>query len=108
MEHPAYSLAGLCAIGGFMGYSRKGSVPSLVAGTAFTILYGTAGYLLKQNADWGLEIALGSSSVLLLAGISRSISSGFKKPVPLLLLGLGALSSAYYLKKYDQFYPLFS
>ncbi|CAH6720735.1 TMEM14 protein homolog [[Candida] jaroonii] len=107
MEHPAFTLSGLCAVGGFMGYFRKGSVPSLIAGTAFAGLYGYSGYLLKNNQDWGLEIALASSSVLLLAGATRSFQTNFKAPIPLVLLGLGTLSTAYYLKKYDEFYPLF-
>lgn len=107
MEHPAFTLSGLCAIGGFMGYNRKGSLPSLVAGGTLAILYGTAGYLLKQNADWGLELALGSSSVLLVAGLARAIPTQFKKPMPLALAGLGALSTAYYGKKYNEFYPIF-
>lgn len=66
MEHPALTLSGLCAIGGIMGYARRGSLPSLIAGSTFAILYGSAGYLLKNNQDWGLEIALGSSTCLLL------------------------------------------
>lgn len=107
MEHPAFTLSGLCAVGGFMGYFRKGSVPSLIAGTAFAALYGYSGYLLKNNQDWGLEIALASSSVLLLAGATRSFQTSFKAPIPLVLLGLGTLSTAYYLKKYDEFYPIF-
>lgn len=107
MEHPAFTLSGLCAVGGIMGYVRKGSVPSLVAGTAISILYGTAGYLLKNNADWGLELALGASTTVLAAGIGRSIPTSFKKPIPLLLLGIGGLSTAYYTKKYNEFYPFF-
>lgn len=107
MEHPSFTLSGLCAIGGFMGYFRKGSLPSLIAGSTFAILYGTSGYLLKNNADWGLELALGSSTVLLAAGLGRSIPTHFKKPIPLVLLGLGGLSSAYYAKKYNEFYPIF-
>lgn len=106
MEHPAFSLSGLCVVGGVMGYLRKGSVPSLVAGTTFGVIYAAAGYLLKQNADWGLELALGASSTLLVAGIGRAIPTKFKKPVPLVLLGLGGLSTAYYAKKYNEFYPL--
>lgn len=90
-----------------MGYARKGSMPSLIAGTTFTLLYGAAGYLLKQNQDWGLELALGSSSVLFLAGLGRSFPTKFKKPVPLVLLGLGGLSTFYYAKKYNEFYPMF-
>merc|ERR1712080_787887 len=76
-----------------MGYARKGSMPSLVAGTTFSIIYGVAGYLLKQNADYGLELALGASTTLLAAGIGRAIPSRFKKPVPLVLLVLGGVSS---------------
>ncbi|CAH2355784.1 TMEM14 protein homolog [[Candida] railenensis] len=103
MEHPAFTLSGLCAVGAIMGYARKGSVPSLVAGTTFSIIYGTAGYLLKQNADWGLELALGASSTLMLAGISRTIKAQ-KKTIPIALVALGGLSTAYYAKKYSEFY----
>lgn len=107
MEHPAFTLAGLTAVGGFMGYARKGSVPSLVAGTTFAVLYGTAGYLLKQNADWGLELALGTSLTLLVAGAGRAIPTQFHKPLPVLLVLLGGLSTAYYARKYNEFYPVF-
>lgn len=107
MEHPALTLSGLCAVGGFMGYFKKGSVPSLIAGTTFSVLYGTAGYLLKQNKDWGLELAFGSSSFLLVAGLGRAFPTKFKKPVPLALVALGGLSTVYYGKKYNEFYPIF-
>ncbi|WPK27657.1 hypothetical protein PUMCH_005054 [Australozyma saopauloensis] len=107
MEHPAFTLAGLCAVGGTIGYIRKGSFPSLIAGVTFTALYGYSGYLLKQNADWGLELALGSSSILLAAGFARSKATKFQKPVPLALLVIGGLSTFYYGKKYNEFYPLF-
>lgn len=90
-----------------MGYLRKGSTPSLVAGLTFGALYGIAGYLLKNNADWGLELALGCSSTLFVAGLSRSSATGFKKPVPLLLLVLGGASTAYYARKYNEFYTVF-
>ncbi|KAI3405903.2 hypothetical protein KGF56_001122 [Candida oxycetoniae] len=108
MEHPAFTLSGLCAVGGLMGYFRKGSVPSLVAGIAVSTLYGYSGYLLKRNADYGIELALGTSGLLLLAGLSRAIPTSFQKPVPLLLVFLGGLSTGYYLKKYNEFYPFFN
>lgn len=104
MEHPAFTLSGLCAIGGFVGYIRKGSIPSLIAGSAISILYGSAGYLLKQNADYGLELALGTSAVLLVAGLGRAVPTKFKKPLPLVLTVLGGTSTAYYWKKYKEFY----
>jgi uncharacterized membrane protein (UPF0136 family) len=87
--------------------SKKGSIPSLAAGLTFSAAYGVAGYLLQQNADYGLELALGSSSLLLAAGIARGLPVGFKKPVPVILTTLGLLGTAYYAKKYNEFYPLF-
>ncbi|KAL2711052.1 hypothetical protein KLU848_0289 [Kluyveromyces marxianus] len=105
MEHPSYTLAALATIGGTMGYVRKGSVPSLIAGLTFGGIYGYAGYLLKQNADYGLELALGASSVMLATGIARGIPSRFTKPVPLVLTLLGGLGTFYYYKKYKEFYP---
>lgn len=105
MEHPAFTLSGLCAVGGIMGYARKGSMPSLIAGTTFSILYGTAGYLLKQNADFGLELALGASSTLLVAGVSRAVKAP-KKTIPFILVAIGGISTAYYGKKYNEFYPI--
>lgn len=107
MEHPAFTLASLCAVGGTIGYFRKGSLPSLVAGATFTALYGYSGYLLKNNSDWGLELALGTSSVLFAAGCTRSKVTNFRKPVPIVLLVIGGLSTLYYGKKYNEFYPIF-
>lgn len=107
MEHPAFSLSALCAVGGVMGYARKGSVPSLIAGATFSVLYGYAGYLLKNNADWGLELSLGCSAALFAAGLSRSLATGLSKPIPLSLLLLGTVSTGYYGKKYNEFYPVF-
>ncbi|CAG99314.1 hypothetical protein KDRO_F07810 [Kluyveromyces lactis] len=105
MDHPSFALAALATIGGTMGYIRKGSVPSLVAGLTFGGIYGYAGYLLKNNADNGLEIALGASSVMLVTGIARGIPGRFKKPVPVVLTVLGGLGTWYYYKKYKEFYP---
>ncbi|RLV95506.1 hypothetical protein JA1_000966 [Spathaspora sp. JA1] len=107
MDHPAFTLSGLTAIGGIMGYARKGSVPSLIGGLAISTLYGTAGYLLNQNADYGLELALGTSAFLFAVGLARAIPTSFKKPLPLVLVALGGISSGYYAKKYNDFYNVF-
>lgn len=105
MEHLALTLGFLTAAGGAMGYARKGSVPSLAAGLVFGGIYGYSGYLLHENRDNGLELALGASAVMLVTGIARGIPSRFRKPVPLTLTLLGAVGSAYYYKKYKEFYP---
>ncbi|QLQ79053.1 hypothetical protein HG537_0B04000 [Torulaspora globosa] len=105
MEHPAYTLGLLAATGGIMGYARKRSVPSLVAGLVFGGIYGYAGYLLHHNRDNGLEIALGASLVMLTTGVARGIPSRFRKPVPLTLTLLGSLGTYYYYNKYKEFYP---
>ncbi|CAN3372897.1 hypothetical protein DIRU0_C11892 [Diutina rugosa] len=108
MEHPAFTMSGLCLVGGIMGFARKKSMPSLVAGLTVSGLYAASGYLLKNNADWGLELALGSSAALFLAGLGRAIPTHFQKPLPIVLVALGGLSTAYYAKKYNEFYPLWS
>ncbi|KAH3902532.1 Tmh11p SCDLUD_000111 [Saccharomycodes ludwigii] len=105
MEHPAWTLSGLCVIGGSMGYLRKKSVPSLAAGLIFGGIYAYSGYLLHNNADNGLELALGASSVLFATGLIRGFPSRFTKPVPVVLTVLGGLGSLYYYKKYKEFYP---
>ncbi|KAH3666612.1 hypothetical protein WICMUC_005596 [Wickerhamomyces mucosus] len=107
MEHPSFTLSALLLAGGTAGYISKRSIPSLVAGITFSAVYGYAGYLLKNNSDYGLELALGSSGLLLAAGIARGIPVGFKKPVPIILTTLGGLGSFYYAKKYNEFYPFF-
>ncbi|ODQ80663.1 hypothetical protein BABINDRAFT_166265 [Babjeviella inositovora NRRL Y-12698] len=104
MEHPAFTLSGLCLVGGIMGYVRKGSLPSMLGGVGVGLVYGAAGYLLKENMDYGIHLALGASSVLLAAGSARAAATRFRKPVPLLLFGIGGLSTVYYCIKYNQFY----
>ncbi|KAI0461796.1 hypothetical protein LJB42_004870 [Komagataella kurtzmanii] len=95
MEHPAFSLSGL---------ARKGSLPSLIAGVTFSAIYAGAGYLLKNNMEYGVQTALGASTLMFIAGINRGIVSRYKKPVPIVLTILGAASTLYYTKKYEEFY----
>ncbi|ORY01919.1 hypothetical protein K493DRAFT_312213 [Basidiobolus meristosporus CBS 931.73] len=96
-HHPATSLAGLCAIGGVMGYVKGRSMPSLIAGISFGTLYGVSSYLLKENRDYGEELAAATSVVLTGAMLPRGFRT--KKPVPLALGAIGLLSAGYYSKK---------
>lgn len=101
MEHPAFTLSALCSIGGVMGYMRKGSLPSLIGGVAVGSLFGFAGYLLKENANGGLETALVASTLLLGAGLPRAIK--LRKPVPMGISVLALVSLGYYGKKWSDF-----
>lgn len=62
----------------------------------------TPGYLLKENKDYGSELALGSSLTLVGAATSRCIKTNWKAPVPLGLFATGSLASWYFLKKYKE------
>ncbi|KAI8058402.1 transmembrane proteins 14C-domain-containing protein [Syncephalis plumigaleata] len=96
-EHPAYTMAGLCALGGVMGYVKGRSMPSLVAGLAFGTAYGVAGYLIHKNKDHGHDLAAATSSVLMVAMLPRGLRT--RKPLPLLLASLGMASGAYHFRK---------
>ncbi|VEU22864.1 DEKNAAC103953 [Brettanomyces naardenensis] len=104
MDHPAWALGTLSLVGGIAGYARKGSVPSITAGTALAVLYYTAGYLLHENKEYGIHTALLASSITLFAGVGRAASSSIRKPVPLALTTVGTISTLYFAKKYSEFY----
>ncbi|KAJ4391950.1 hypothetical protein N0V93_005570 [Gnomoniopsis smithogilvyi] len=101
-DHPAFTLAGLLAVGGTMGYVKGGSKPSLIAGVGLGASYGLAGYLLRENKDYGSELALGNSLVLVGAATSRCMKTGWRAPVPLGLFATGSLASYYFLRKYKE------
>ncbi|KAF6793769.1 transmembrane protein [Colletotrichum musicola] len=102
-HHPSFTLAGLLAVGGTAGFLKTQSKPSLIAGLGLGAAYAYSGYLLKENKDYGAELALGNSIVLLGAGASRAIKTGGKAPVPLALTTVGLLATFYYQKKYREF-----
>ena len=111
-----------------MGYVRTQSKPSLIAGVGLGISYAYAGmlthllgtpppscglllliihtqpgYLIKQNRDYGTELALGNSAVLTASAIPRIIKTGGRAPVPLTLGAAGFLASYYYARKVQEF-----
>ncbi|KAI9004802.1 transmembrane proteins 14C-domain-containing protein [Gaertneriomyces semiglobifer] len=102
-HHPAYTFAGLTALGGAIGYAKTKSRPSLIAGLAFGALFGTAGYLIQNNQDYGVELATGTSVLLLSAMAPRALKT--RKPVPIGLSTVALLGTYYYGKKiYEQVY----
>lgn len=102
--------------GGVTGYLKTASRPSLIAGLGLGASYAFSGispesvvhanypgYLLKENKDYGAELALGNSIALLGAGVSRSMKTKGRAPVPLGLAAAGLLATFYYQKKFREF-----
>lgn len=64
---------------------------------------GISGYLLKQNKDYGSELALANSVLLTGSAIPRIIKTGGRAPVPIALGVVGGLATYYYQKKFREF-----
>jgi uncharacterized membrane protein (UPF0136 family) len=63
----------------------------------------TLGYRIKENQDYGTELALGNSIALLGSAIPRIMKTGGRAPVPIALGATGALATYYYQKKVREF-----
>jgi uncharacterized membrane protein (UPF0136 family) len=61
------------------------------------------GYRIKQNQDYGTELALGNSLVLLGSAVPRILKTGGRAPVPIALGATGVLATYYYQKKVREF-----
>ncbi|CCF59134.1 hypothetical protein KAFR_0G01010 [Kazachstania africana CBS 2517] len=102
MHSVSYAMSAILAVGGLVGFQRKKSVPSLLSGIVMGALYGVSGYLISNHVDGGLYLALGTSTVLFITGVARSVPSGFKKPIPLILTLLGTTAGFYYGAKINE------
>ncbi|PIA18574.1 hypothetical protein COEREDRAFT_79614 [Coemansia reversa NRRL 1564] len=96
-HHTAYSMAGICAVGGAIGYAKGRSIPSLVAGVGIGAVYWYAGLRIQKNQDYGHDLALAASSLLLFAMGPKALRT--RAPVPIAMSTLGTASAAYYSKK---------
>ncbi|KAJ1952278.1 hypothetical protein EC988_003642 [Linderina pennispora] len=96
-HHPAYSMAGICALGGAIGYAKGRSIPSLVAGVGIGAVYFYSAQRIQKNQDHGHDLALAASSLLLFAMGPKALRT--RAPVPTVMSVLGSASAAYYSKK---------
>ncbi|KAJ2076479.1 hypothetical protein H4R24_005671 [Coemansia sp. RSA 988] len=90
-------MAGICAVGGAIGYAKGRSVPSLVAGVGIGAVYWYAGLRMQRNQDHGHDLALAASSLLLFAMGPKALRT--RAPVPIAMSTLGTASGAYFSKK---------
>lgn len=61
------------------------------------------GYLIKENRDYGTELALGNSVLLLGSAVPRIMRTQGRAPVPIGLGVVGALATYYYATKVSEF-----
>ena len=59
--------------GGLMGFVRRGSMPSLIAGASFGLLYGTSGYLIANNMNGGNELSTATSVLICVTMIPKAL-----------------------------------
>ena len=96
------ALAALCGIGGVVGFAKKRSAPSLVAGLAFAAAYGFAARTIDSgDGALGHGVALGASAALTAAMGSRFVAT--KKVMPAgMLAAVGVAGGAYNFLKYRE------
>ncbi|KAL4982846.1 transmembrane proteins 14C-domain-containing protein [Aspergillus falconensis] len=80
---PALTLTLLTSLGGIIGYSRTGSLPSIIAGLSVGALYLLSFFRMRGGQTYGEEIGLLASVVLGGASIPRAIR--LRKFVPVVL-----------------------
>ena len=104
--HANISLGGLVIIGGAMGYIKKGSTPSLVAGLTFGSLFlGSAYMIAKTDSQYQAHLlASGTGGVMALGMGQRFLKTGKFMPAGLVAV-LGAAACAYNVKKSMEWAP---
>nr|CCA18115.1 conserved hypothetical protein [Albugo laibachii Nc14] len=98
-HHATDTMAIGLGIGGAMGYVKKKSLPSLVAGLTLGTGSGVAGYMLQHgNMTNGHGTALFFSTITMSAMGTRAIHT--RKPLPIAISVIGAASSAYHAQRF--------
>lgn len=90
-DFAAFSYAGLLALGGVIGYAKASSLPSLVAGLAFSTLITIGAFLVSSNRKNVWLLVLVSFTLSIFMG-KRFLASGKFMPAGLVtLVSLGML-----------------
>ena len=103
--HLNFTLGGLVAVGGAMGYFKKGSTMSLVAGLSFGSLLIGSGILITKGENYkGHALASGITGIMTIAMGQRFLSSGKFMPAGMVTT-LGAIGLAYNIQKTLEWMP---
>ena len=103
--HLNFTLGGLVLVGGAMGYLRKGSMISLVAGMTFGGLLIGSGVLITNGESFkGHSLAAGCTGLMTVAMGQRFVSTGKFMPAGMVAC-LGAVGLAYNVKKAIEWMP---
>lgn len=104
--HLNLSLGGLVMLGGAVGYVRKGSTPSLIAGVAFGSLLIGSGYMIaKTDSQYqGHLLATATSGLMALGMAQRYMKTAKFMPAGMVAV-VGAAACAYNAKKAMEWAP---
>jgi uncharacterized membrane protein (UPF0136 family) len=104
--HMNLSLGAVIMAGGALGYVRKGSTASVLAGLLFGGLLMTSGYMISHDDSQyhGHLLATGTSGIMALGMGQRFVTSQKFMPAGL-VAALGAACCAYNLKKAQEWAP---
>eukprot|EP01098_Paradermamoeba_levis_P008269 TRINITY_DN3435_c0_g1_i1.p2 TRINITY_DN3435_c0_g1~~TRINITY_DN3435_c0_g1_i1.p2 ORF type:complete len:110 (-),score=13.85 TRINITY_DN3435_c0_g1_i1:69-398(-) len=92
----SYAMALFVSVGGTMGFVKRNSVPSLVAGVSCGALYAVSGYLLQKGmVKEGSGLGFGVSALLSAGMIHRGLETN--KKLPLVIAGLSTVTGLYHL-----------
>lgn len=87
---------------GIVGYARKSSLPSLVAGVGLGLIYGIAANRIQKNKDYGHETALTASIIMASSMVPKAIKT--HKPFPVALAICSVATGVYYTNKIFEYW----